>query len=213
MPPSALETCEKLEQLRALENGVRIVVGRCIELPEPGVDTEADLQRARRKAAAIVLRCRPRRTMMNEVIHNAFGLTITPWKLVGYLGVALFAGRWFVQMYYSRKYRRPVVPTVFWLMSISGSLLLLSYFIFGKNDSVGILSNLFPAGVADLQPVPRLAQPTRPARGRRHFSLSVRRCAGSRPRTSAAVSGRHWPTGSAPRCTCMMRTRCSRRTV
>jgi len=33
-------------------------------------------------------------------------------------------------------------------MSISGSLLLLSYFVFGKNDSVGILSNLFPAGVA-----------------------------------------------------------------
>ena len=54
MPPSALETCEKLEQLRALENGVRIVVGHCVELPEPGVDTEADLQRARRKAATIV---------------------------------------------------------------------------------------------------------------------------------------------------------------
>ena len=85
---------------------------------------------------------------MNEVIHTAFGLTITPWKLIGYLGVALFAGRWFVQMYYSRKYRRPVVPTVFWLMSISGSLLLLSYFTFGKNDSVGVLSNLFPATVA-----------------------------------------------------------------
>ena len=85
---------------------------------------------------------------MNQVLLNAFGVTITPWKLVGYLGVALFAGRWFVQLYYSRKLRRPVVPTVFWLMSISGSLLLLSYFTFGKNDSVGILSNLFPAGVA-----------------------------------------------------------------
>lgn len=85
---------------------------------------------------------------MDQVIHNAWGLTITPWKLIGYLGVALFAGRWFVQLYYSRKLRRPVVPTVFWLMSISGSLLLLSYFIFGKNDSVGVLSNLFPAGVA-----------------------------------------------------------------
>ena len=85
---------------------------------------------------------------MNEVLHMAFGITITPWKLIGYLGVTLFAGRWFVQMYYSRKYRKPVVPTVFWLMSISGSLLLLSYFIFGKNDSVGILSNLFPAGIA-----------------------------------------------------------------
>jgi lipid-A-disaccharide synthase-like uncharacterized protein len=85
---------------------------------------------------------------MDTVIIEAFGLVVTPWKLVGYLGVTLFAGRWFVQMYYSRKYRRPVVPTVFWLMSISGSLLLLSYFVFGKNDSVGILSNLFPAGVA-----------------------------------------------------------------
>jgi lipid-A-disaccharide synthase-like uncharacterized protein len=85
---------------------------------------------------------------MNEPHMVLFGVTITTWKLIGYLGVALFAGRWFVQMFYSRRHGRPVVPTVFWLMSISGSLLLLSYFIFGKNDSVGILSNLFPAGVA-----------------------------------------------------------------
>ncbi len=85
---------------------------------------------------------------MNQVLVTAFGITLTPWKLVGYLGVALFAGRWFVQMWYSRSHGRPVVPTVFWLMSISGSLLLLAYFTFGKNDSVGILSNLFPAGVA-----------------------------------------------------------------
>jgi lipid-A-disaccharide synthase-like uncharacterized protein len=85
---------------------------------------------------------------MNETMLVAFGVTITPWKLIGYVGVALFAGRWFVQMFYSRRHGRPVVPTVFWLMSISGSLLLLSYFTFGKNDSVGILSNLFPACVA-----------------------------------------------------------------
>jgi lipid-A-disaccharide synthase-like uncharacterized protein len=85
---------------------------------------------------------------MNQTLAMLFGVTITPWKLVGYVGVALFAGRWFVQLYYSRKLRRPVVPTVFWLMSISGSILLLAYFTFGKNDSVGILSNLFPAGVA-----------------------------------------------------------------
>ena len=85
---------------------------------------------------------------MNEVLHVGFGLTLTAWKLIGYLGVTLFAGRWFVQMHSSRKHRRPVVPTVFWLMSIAGSVLLLSYFVFGKNDSVGVLSNLFPAGVA-----------------------------------------------------------------
>ncbi len=85
---------------------------------------------------------------MNETMLVAFGVTITPWKLIGYLGVALFAGRWFVQMFYSQRHGKPVVPTVFWVMSISGSLLLLSDFTFGKTDSVGILSNLFPAGVA-----------------------------------------------------------------
>ena len=85
---------------------------------------------------------------MNEVIANVFGVVVTPWKLVGYLGALMFTGRWFVQMIYSRVYRRSVVPRLFWYMSIAGSLLLLSYFIFGKNDSVGILSNLFPAGVA-----------------------------------------------------------------
>ena len=85
---------------------------------------------------------------MTRVLIEVLGVTVTPWKLVGYSGVALFAGRWFVQMAYSRKYRKPVVPTVFWIMSIMGSLLLLAYFIFGRNDSVGVLSNLFPAGVA-----------------------------------------------------------------
>ena len=64
---------------------------------------------------------------MRQVLFDGFGVVVTPWKLIGYLGVALFAGRWFVQMYASRKHRKPVVPRVFWLMSISGSLLLLSY--------------------------------------------------------------------------------------
>jgi 3-deoxy-manno-octulosonate cytidylyltransferase (CMP-KDO synthetase) len=52
LPPSGLERLEKLEQLRALEHGVRIVVGRCLERPAAGVDTAADLERARRRAAA-----------------------------------------------------------------------------------------------------------------------------------------------------------------
>jgi 3-deoxy-manno-octulosonate cytidylyltransferase (CMP-KDO synthetase) len=49
MPPSSLETCEKLEQLRALQAGIRIAVAECVELPPGGVDTEADLQRARQR--------------------------------------------------------------------------------------------------------------------------------------------------------------------
>lgn len=51
LPPSALEQREKLEQLRALEHGVRIVVARCVEPPAPGVDTAADLERARQRVA------------------------------------------------------------------------------------------------------------------------------------------------------------------
>ncbi len=45
--PSPLETAEKLEQLRALEIGMSIVVGIALERPGPGVDTPADLERVR----------------------------------------------------------------------------------------------------------------------------------------------------------------------
>jgi lipid-A-disaccharide synthase-like uncharacterized protein len=85
---------------------------------------------------------------MNDVIGTVMGVTVTPWKIVGYAGVFLFAGRWVVQVLATRKHGRPVVPRVFWVMSLFGSALLLSYFIWGKNDSVGVLSNLFPMGVA-----------------------------------------------------------------
>jgi lipid-A-disaccharide synthase-like uncharacterized protein len=85
---------------------------------------------------------------MNEVIGVHLGVVLTPWKLVGYLGVALFTGRWLVQVLVSRRLGRPTLPRLFWYMSIAGSLLLLAYFTFGKNDSVGILANLFPAGIA-----------------------------------------------------------------
>jgi len=37
---------------------------------------------------------------------------------------------------------------IFWLLSITGSLMLLVYFTFAKPDSVGFLSNLFPAIVS-----------------------------------------------------------------
>ncbi len=48
LPPSRLENCEKLEQLRALEDGmsIRVLVS---ELESIGVDTPADLARAEEK--------------------------------------------------------------------------------------------------------------------------------------------------------------------
>ena len=44
---------------------------------------------------------------MNQPFFVAWGVTLTAWKLVGYLGVALFAGRWFVQIYYSASRPQP----------------------------------------------------------------------------------------------------------
>lgn len=73
---------------------------------------------------------------------------ITPWKLIGYTGSILFASRWFIQVIASKISKRPVMPRLFWYLSIAGSVLVLAYFIFGKNDSVGIISNLFPMFVA-----------------------------------------------------------------
>jgi lipid-A-disaccharide synthase-like uncharacterized protein len=85
---------------------------------------------------------------MNTPVAYLFDVVITPWKLVGYLGVFLFAGRWLVQMAATRRHGRPAFPGLFWIMSVLGSVLLLAYFIWGKNDSVGVLSNLFPVTVA-----------------------------------------------------------------
>jgi lipid-A-disaccharide synthase-like uncharacterized protein len=107
---------------------------------------------------------------MHEVIGNYFGVTLTAWKLVGYLGVALFTGRWVVQLYASRAQGRPTVPRMFWYMSMTGSLLLLTYFTFGKNDSVGVLSNMFPALIAgynlylDMRGSPASRRPSEGAR-------------------------------------------------
>jgi 3-deoxy-manno-octulosonate cytidylyltransferase (CMP-KDO synthetase) len=51
-PPTALETTEKLEQLRALEHGMHIHLVTLAQSPPPGVDTPEDLERARRALTA-----------------------------------------------------------------------------------------------------------------------------------------------------------------
>ena len=85
---------------------------------------------------------------MNEVILSALGIVVTPWKLIGYGGMLMFTSRWLVQMAATRRAGRPTIPRVFWIMSLVGSVMLASYFVWGKNDSVGVLSNAFPATVA-----------------------------------------------------------------
>lgn len=77
------------------------------------------------------------------------GLHMSPWKLIGLTGALMFGGRWVVQFAASKRAGRPVMPRAFWYMSILGSLMTLSYFLFSqKQDSVGVLQNLFPAFTA-----------------------------------------------------------------
>ena len=76
------------------------------------------------------------------------GVHMSPWKIIGLTGALLFAGRWLVQFLASRRHGKPVIPRLFWYMSLLGSAMALSYFVFSKNDAVGVLQNLFPAFTA-----------------------------------------------------------------
>jgi 3-deoxy-manno-octulosonate cytidylyltransferase (CMP-KDO synthetase) len=52
LTPSELEVTEKLEQLRALQAGMSLMVAVAEEMPGPGVDTEEDLERVRAEIAS-----------------------------------------------------------------------------------------------------------------------------------------------------------------
>jgi lipid-A-disaccharide synthase-like uncharacterized protein len=85
---------------------------------------------------------------MGTVIDTYLGIVVTPWKLIGFLGALMFAARWVVQAWATRRAGRPTIPRSFWIISLAGSAMVTSYFIWGKNDSVGVLTNLLPASVA-----------------------------------------------------------------
>ncbi|SRR5688572_21568058 len=85
---------------------------------------------------------------MRGVIGVYFGIVLTPWKLVGLLGGLMFMARWIVQAWATKRAGRPTIPRSFWIISLLGSGMVTSYFIWGKNDAVGILTNLLPASVA-----------------------------------------------------------------
>lgn len=101
---------------------------------------------------------------MNTPFLQAGGVTLSVWKIIGYTGALLFAARWVVQAAYRRRTGSNVMPTVFWVISLAGAGLTTLYFIFGKNDSVGILQNALPAGVAFYNLVLDLKQRRRSSR-------------------------------------------------
>jgi len=64
------------------------------------------------------------------------------WKVVGWLGNAVFFSRFFVQWLATEKRQQVVVPAAFWWLSLIGSLLLLAYGL-SRRDSVFIFAYLF----------------------------------------------------------------------
>jgi len=60
------------------------------------------------------------------------------WLVVGFLGQALFFGRFFVQWLASERRKASVIPNAFWYLSLAGGAVLLSYAIH-RRDPVFIL--------------------------------------------------------------------------
>ncbi|MGH7953350.1 MAG: lipid-A-disaccharide synthase N-terminal domain-containing protein [Limisphaerales bacterium] len=70
------------------------------------------------------------------------GIEWSVWKVVGWLGNVTFFSRFFVQWYATEKKKQVVVPQAFWWLSLTGSLLLLSYSLH-QRDSVFIFAYAF----------------------------------------------------------------------
>lgn len=77
--------------------------------------------------------------------HNGkfLGITWTAWKIIGWIGNAIFFSRFFVQWYATEKKKQVVVPQAFWWLSLTGSVTLLCYGLFYLHDSVVIFAYAF----------------------------------------------------------------------
>jgi lipid-A-disaccharide synthase-like uncharacterized protein len=76
--------------------------------------------------------------------HDKFlGITWNTWKIIGFIGNAVFFSRFFVQWYATEKRKQVVVPQAFWWLSLTGSLILLAYGVFYLHDSVVIFAYAF----------------------------------------------------------------------
>jgi len=71
-----------------------------------------------------------------------FGIAWSVWKIIGWLGNAVFFSRFFVQWYATEKKKQVVVPQAFWWLSLAGSVTLLCYSLH-QQDSVFIFAYAF----------------------------------------------------------------------
>jgi lipid-A-disaccharide synthase-like uncharacterized protein len=76
-----------------------------------------------------------------SILGNA-SPTVIFWLGLGLFGQLLFTGRMVVQWIASERKGTSIVPPMFWWMSLVGSLLLLSYFLW-RRDPIGLLGQAF----------------------------------------------------------------------
>lgn len=70
------------------------------------------------------------------------GIEWHTWKVIGWIGNILFFSRFLVQWYATERRKQVVIPQAFWWLSLSGSLVLLSYAVY-RRDSVFIAGQAF----------------------------------------------------------------------
>ena len=71
------------------------------------------------------------------------GIDWSVWKVIGWLGNAVFFSRFFVQWYATEKKKQVVVPQAFWWLSLAGSLPVAMLFHCTRQDSVFIFAYAF----------------------------------------------------------------------
>ena len=82
--------------------------------------------------------------LTNLIWHNGnfLGIEWSVWKVVGWMANAAFCSRFLIQWYASEKRKQVVIPTLFWWLSLTGSLLFLAYSL-RQQDSVFIFAYAF----------------------------------------------------------------------
>ena len=78
---------------------------------------------------------------MNNYLNSLSSLEII-FLIIGFAGQGLFASRFIFQWIYSEKKGESYIPVIFWYLSISGGIGLLTYAIF-RQDPVIIVGQLF----------------------------------------------------------------------
>lgn len=62
----------------------------------------------------------------------------TVWLIIGFLGQACFTSRFLVQWLVSERFKKSVIPTTFWYLSLLGGTVLLAYALY-RRDPVFII--------------------------------------------------------------------------